>query len=248
MADRRAREDDRFDRTLRACDPIRGRVPAGAGIAAAFDLMSALISSEARRAPQRWRRRSRPRAAVAGVVAFALLGAGASVAARQLFVPTGTHEYPPKGMIVGGGPGEILNMAGTDFRRIALKISSDIPYPAAYGAWRDSVISMGYEVQCLPRAGSGRCQWTPRVPAGALHGAFEASAFDAWVLAWRHDTMTGRHAAAAARRASDLRRVALEGGHRLGSTSEHVGAGRHGHHSPEHVWVDDPVHPGCGRG
>jgi hypothetical protein len=197
MAGRRAIEDDRFDRMLRACDPIRGRVPAGPGIGAAFDSMSARIVSEPRRAPRRWRLGNRPRAALAGIAAFALLGAGVAVAATQLFVPTHTHEYPPKGMIVGGGPGELLNMDGTDFRQIALKMSSDIPYPAAYGSWRDYVISMEYQTQCHPRGPTGRCEWTPRVPAGQLHGAFAASAFDAWVLDWRHDMMTGRQAAAA---------------------------------------------------
>ncbi len=127
---------------------------------------------------------------------FVVLSAGVAVAATQLFIPTHTREYPPKGMITGGGPGELLNLDGTEFRQIALQISSDIPYPAGYGSWRDSVISFEYEAQC-PHGPSGRCPWTPRVPAGALHGVFAASAFCAWVLDWRHDMMTSRHAAAA---------------------------------------------------
>jgi hypothetical protein len=160
--------------------------------------MSALIVNEPRRAPRRRRFASRPRAALAGVAAFALLAAGVAVAATQLFVPTHTHEYPPKGMIVGGGPGELLNLDGTDFRQIALQISSDIPYPAGYGSWRDSVISSEYQTQqdvCLPGPSPG-CK--PKVPAGQLHGALAASAFCAWVLDWRHDMMTRRQAAAAA--------------------------------------------------
>jgi hypothetical protein len=197
MSDRRASEDDRLDRMLRACDPLRGRVPAGPGIGAAFDSMTAGIVSEQRRAPRRWRFARRPRGAIAGVVAFAVLSAGVAVAATQLFVPTHTHQYVPKGMAVGGGPGELLNLDGTDFRQIALRIASDIPYPAGYGSWRNSVISFEYEAQCH-RGPTGRCQWTPRVPAGALHGAFAASAFCAWVLDWRHDMMTRRQAAAAA--------------------------------------------------
>jgi hypothetical protein len=181
---------------LRASDPLLGRVPTGSGIAAAFDSMSALIVSEPRRAPRRWRFATRPRGALAGFVAFAVLSAGVAVAATQLFVPTYTHVYPPKGMIVGGGPGELLNLDGTRFRQIALQISSDIPYPAAYSSWRDSVISMEYETQCLGWR-TGRCEWTPRVPAGALHGAFASTAFTAWVLDWRHDMLTGRRGAAA---------------------------------------------------
>jgi hypothetical protein len=159
--------------------------------------MSALIVTQPRRAPRRRRFANRPRAVLTGVAAAALLGAGVAVAATQLFVPTHTHVYPPKGMIVGGGPGELLNLNGTHFRQIALQISSDIPYPAGYGSWRDSVISMEYQLQCLPRTSTGRCEWTPRVPAGQLHGAFAVDAFTAWVLDWRRDMLTGRHAAAA---------------------------------------------------
>jgi hypothetical protein len=159
--------------------------------------MLAVIVSEPRRAPRRWRLANRPRAALAGIVAFAVLSAGVAVAATQLLVPTYTHVYPPKGMIVGGGPGELLNLDGTHFRQIALQISSDIPYPAGYGSWRDSVISTEYRTQCLPRRPTGRCEWTPRVPAGQLHGAFAATAFTAWVIDWRHDMLTGRQAAAA---------------------------------------------------
>jgi hypothetical protein len=161
--------------------------------------MSAVIVSEPRRAPRRRRFANRPRALITGVAAAALLGAGVAVAATQLFVPTHTHVYPPRGMIVGGGPGELLNLDGTHFRQIALQISSDIPYPAGYGSWRNAVISVEYQVQlqCHPRGPTARCSSTARVPAGQLHGAFAAAAFDAWVLSWRHDMLTGRQAAAA---------------------------------------------------
>jgi hypothetical protein len=196
MSDRRSSDDDRLDRMLRACDPLQGRVPASPGIGAAFDSMTAVIVSGPRQAPRRWRFASRPRRALAGVVAFAVLSAGVAVAATQLFVPTHTHQYVPKGMAVGGGPGELLNLDGTAFRQIALQISSDIPYPAGYGSWRNSVISAEYQTQCHPGP-TGRCFSTPRVPAGQLHGAFAAAAFCAWVLDWRHDMMAGRQAAAA---------------------------------------------------
>jgi hypothetical protein len=197
MSEPQASENEGLDWMLRACDPIGGRVPAAPGIAAAFDSMLAVIVSEPRRAPRRSRFANRPRAALAGIAVFAVLSAGVAVAATQLFVPTHTHEYPPKGMIVGGGPGELLNLDGTHFRQIALQISSDIPYPVGYGSWRDSVISVEYQLQCHPRRPTGRCFSTPRVPAGQLHGAFAAAAFDAWVLDWRHAMLTGRQAAAA---------------------------------------------------
>jgi hypothetical protein len=196
MSDRRASDVDRLDRMLQACDPIGGRVPDGAGMAAAFDSMSALIVSEPRRAPRLRRFATRHRAALAGIAA-ALLGSGVAVAATDLFVPTHTHQYPPQGMVTGGGPGELLNVDGTNFRRVALQISSDVPYPPGFESWRQSVISSEYENQqhaCPPGSPRG-CM--PKVPSGQLHGAFAASAFCAWVLAWRHDKGTGRRAAAA---------------------------------------------------
>jgi hypothetical protein len=169
--------------------------------------MIALIVSEPRQAPRRRRFAKRPRATLAGVAAFVVLSAGAAFAATQLFVPTYSHEYPPKGMIVGGGPGELLYVDGTDFRQIALRISSDIPYPKGYGSWRDYVISAEYQNQqltCLDPGTLGghalpapRSGCKPKVPAGQLRGAFASTAFDAWVLDWRHDVMTGRRAAAA---------------------------------------------------
>jgi hypothetical protein len=195
MRDGREGEADRLERMLRACDPIGGRVPGDASIGAAFDRMSALIVREPRRAPRRWRRAGRGRAAVAGIAAV-LLGSGVALAATNLFIPTHTHQYVPPGMSTGGGPGEILNMDGTRFRQVALQISSDIPFPARYESWRQSVISSEYAIQrpvCAP--GSRAC--TPRVPSGQLHGAFAASAFCAWVLDWRHEMINRRRVAAA---------------------------------------------------
>ena len=176
------------------------------GLGAAFDSMIASIVSEPRRTPRRRRFAKRPRATLAGIAAFVVLSAGAAVAATQLFVPTYSNRYVPKGMIVGGGPGELLYVDGTDFRQIALRISSDIPYPNGYGSWRDYVISSEYQLQqegCRAPSTGGRALpasrpgFKPKVPAGQLHGAFASTAFDAWVLDWRHDVMTGRRAAAA---------------------------------------------------
>jgi hypothetical protein len=207
MSDRRASGDDRLDRMLRACDPLRGRVPAGPGIGAAFDSMTAGIVSEPRQVPRRWRFARRPRGAIAGVVAFAVLSAGVAVAATQLFVPTHTHQYVPKGMAVGGGPGELLNLDGTDFHQIALQISSDIPYPAGYGSWRNSVISFEYEAQCH-RGPTGRCQSTAedssRCAAWRVRG--ERVLRVGARLASRHDDRAAR--GGRGRIARDLRRVA----------------------------------------
>lgn len=197
MPDQQLSQKDRLDRALRACDPIADQGPSGPGIEAAFGEMSALIVSESRRAPRRWRLTQRPRAALAGIAAAVLLGGGAAVAATNVFVATHTNRYPPKGMVAGGGPGELLAVGGTDFSQVAVQISSDIPYPAAYESWRQSVVSAEYALQqhaCPPGAPAG-C--TPQMPSGALHYAFAASAFTAWVLDWRHNMMAGQQAAAA---------------------------------------------------
>ena len=198
MSDRGARQDQRLDRMLGACDPILGRAPADSGLGAAFDSMIGSIVSEPRHTPRRRRFAKRPRATLAGVAALVVLSASAAFAATQLFVPTYSHRYPPKGMIVGGGPGELLYVDGTDFRQIALRISSDIPYPNGYGSWRDYVISSEYQLQqagCRAPSTGGpapRPGCKPKVPAGQLRGLFASTAFDAWVLDWRHNVMTGR--------------------------------------------------------
>jgi len=189
MADRIGNRQHRIDRMLAGCDPIHGRVPASPGVAAAFDLMTASIVSQPRRRARRIV--ATPRAMLAFVVAVGLLGAGAA-AATQLFIPTRTH-----GLIMGRGVGALINVDGSDFRQVALQISSDIPYPQGYGSWRDAVISREYQDQqdaCMPGPIPG-CM--PKMPAGQLRGAFAASAFGAWVLDWRHAMMTGRTAAAA---------------------------------------------------
>jgi hypothetical protein len=196
MSDRRASDTDRLDRRLRASDPIPGGAPGDAGIAAAFDWMTALIVSEPRRTARLRRFATRHRAALAGIAAV-LLGSGVAVAATNLFIPTHTHQYPPPGMVTGGGPGELLDLDGTNFRQVALQISSDIPYPPGYEPWRQSVISSEYETQQHACTSGSPRGCMPKVPSGQLHGAFAASAFSAWVLAWRHDMMTGHQAAAA---------------------------------------------------
>jgi hypothetical protein len=79
-----------------------------------------------------------------------------------------------------GGPGELLNPAAPDFRKVALQVSSDIPYPAGYESWRDFLISNE------SRFADGGVEST-----GALHGWFAASAFCAWVQSWRQAAIAG---------------------------------------------------------
>lgn len=139
----------------------------------------------------------RPRAVLVGIAASALLSAGVAAAATATnIVASHTHQYAPTKMVAGGGPGELLRVNGTDFHQVAMQIATDISYPTGYESWRQSVVPAEQSLQqhaCPPGAPAG-C--TPQIPSGALHGAFAASAFTAWVLAWRHDMRTGQQTAA----------------------------------------------------
>jgi hypothetical protein len=197
MSDRQVSQHDELDRALRACDPIGGRRLAPSGIEAAFDALTTAIVTEPRQTRPKWRVAARPRRALAGIAAFALLSAGVAVGATKVFVATYTHRYPPKGMIAGGGPGQLLAVDGTDFNNVAIQLSSDIPYPARYASWRQSVASAEFSLQqqACPPGSPASC--APQMPSGALHVAFADSAFAAWVLEWRRDMMAGQQAAGA---------------------------------------------------
>jgi hypothetical protein len=92
--------------------------------------------------------------------------------------------------------GQVINVDGTDFRQVALQISSDVLYPRGYESWRNAVPRWDYQNQqdaCMPPT----LGCMPKMPVGELHGDFAATAFAAWVVDWRHDLMTGRAKAGA---------------------------------------------------
>jgi hypothetical protein len=170
---------DRVDRLLRAWDPAPAATCATPGVEDALDAIGDTIVSLPRRAarPTLRRRLGRPRTAIAIAAVLASLAGGTALATR-LFVPTYTHTYPPKWAIIGGGPGQILNIRGTNFRQVAARLSSDIPYPAGFASWRAWVV---------PMETTG--DW--RIPAGQLHGEFAMSAICAWIVDWRNATQSG---------------------------------------------------------
>jgi hypothetical protein len=114
------------------------------------------------------------------VAAALVLAAGGVTAAKTLFVRTYTGTYVPKGMIAGGGPGQILRTDGTAFHRVALELSADIPFPSGYLGWRDAVI-----------AEEIRAQTWHKVPSGQLRGEYAQAAICAWILDWRAATLVG---------------------------------------------------------
>jgi hypothetical protein len=122
-----------------------------------------------------------------------------------VFVNAHTGVYPTKAWERNaGGPGEDLNLAGTNFRQVALAAASDIPFPPGYGAWRTWLVTLA--------AGSGACRkGSPAsckmvISTGALRGSFAQSAFCAWVYDWRDATQAG-DAATAQRAAQAIRQA-----------------------------------------
>jgi hypothetical protein len=191
---------DHLDAFLKAGDPVEPSALSGDGVESALDEIGSEITGRSRRASSRWSRRpsiSKPRTAL--LIGFAAIGVGAAVAAgSQLRARTGHFQPTPQDIakvaktspekakrmqsdLNAGGPGEALNPAGSDFRAVALRVASDIPWPTGYESWRDFLIS-----DEIRMSGGGSLE-----TSGALHGWFAISAFYAWVLAWHHAEIAG---------------------------------------------------------
>ena len=179
-----------LDDLFTECDPAPAGTLTAAGLDEALDALGRTIVSAPRPARRRRRRRlARPRSVILVTAALAL-AAGGVTAAKTLFIPTHTGTYVPKGMAVGGGPGEILRTDGTNFHRIAIALSADIPFPSGYIGWRNAVIAEEIKTQT----------WH-KVPSGQLRGGYAQAAICAWILDWRvatrrSDTSRASHDAA----------------------------------------------------
>jgi hypothetical protein len=130
----------------------------------------------------------RPRLRIAlAVGVLALVVGGVATAAVALHAHSGIFARGTG--VQPGGPGENLNLAAPDFHSVALKLSADIPYPAAYASWRDWVVT-----EQAP--GPGGATTSDQVTTGALRGWFAASAFCAWLQDWRQAVSGGNSAEA----------------------------------------------------
>jgi hypothetical protein len=174
-----------LDQLLSECDPAPAGVLSSAGIDDALDRLGNAIVAVPRPARRRRRRFATPRR-VALVAAVLVLAAGGVTAAKTLFIRTHTGTYVPKGMIEGGGPGEILRTDGTNFHQIAIGLSADILFPAGYRGWRDAVLAQ--EIKDQP--------WH-KVPSGQLRGEYAQAAICAWILDWRAAMRNGDRVRAA---------------------------------------------------
>ena len=175
-----------LDHLLTECDPAPAGAVTAAGIDDALDALGRTIVAAPRAARRPSRRRLARARRVILVAAVLALAAGCVTAAKTLFIRTYTGTYAPKGMAVGGGPGEILRTDGTNFHQVAIALSADIPFPAGYRGWRDAVI-----------AGEVKIQTWHKVPSGQLRGEYAQAAICAWILDWRVAMRSGDSARAA---------------------------------------------------
>jgi hypothetical protein len=169
---------------LERSDPARRSDLGSEAIGGALDEIGAAITSRPGGAP---RRRSIGGRRTVLVVAAAIVAICAGVATGAVLLSAHTGLFPTKAEQAVGGPGEALNPAARDFRAVALRVASDIPYPDRYRSWRDFLISR--EIRF---ADGGGLEST-----GALHGWFAASAFCAWLQDWRQERIAGNEIAAA---------------------------------------------------
>lgn len=169
------RSDDALD-LVRRLDPIRRARLDGSEVQFVLEALARDVVARPRSRHSFVLRRLKLASAAALVAA--IVGVGVAAAAGAFHARTGTYPSGPNSHV--GGPGEELDPSAPDVRSVALNISSDIPYPAAYASWRDLVISR--EIQ---HAGGGL------ETTGALRGWFAGSAFCAWVDDWRHATAAG---------------------------------------------------------
>ena len=181
---------DRLEGFLEACNPVDRSTLTTARVEGALDEIGTLIVSRSPTARQPARRRSIGRPRTAMLVATGVLATSAAVGAGVVLTAH-TGQFPTKAEEEIGGPGEALNPAAPDFREVALQVAADIPYPAGYQSWRDFLIAD--EI----RHADGGVEST-----GALRGWFAASAYCAWVHAWRQADIAGD--AAAARHAAEV--------------------------------------------
>jgi hypothetical protein len=180
---------------LEASDPARHSGLASEGIEDVLDEIGDSITSLARRAP---RRRSFGRARTVLVVATAMIAVTAAVATGAVMLSAHTGLFATGSEVPMGGPGEELNPAASDFRKVALQIASDIRYPTAYESWRDWILKVEAPTSNVTGDGAVTSAFPAGlVSSGALHGWFAASAFCAWVQSWRQAAIAGDANAAA---------------------------------------------------
>lgn len=183
MREHRRTENARVNSLLRAADPLAPGSLDGDRLDRALDAVgAAIVARSVRRVSSRRRRWfATPRGILA--IGAAVLAIGGAAAGARLFINAHTGVHPKGWEIKAGGPGEALNIAGTNFRQVALQLASDIPYPAGYSSWRNWVVTVAASSQACTAGSPRGCK--TMVSSGTLRAGFAESAFCAWVYDWR---------------------------------------------------------------
>jgi hypothetical protein len=216
MAERRWEQDAWVDAEVQRADPIRGSLDGAAFGSSLDETGNEILRFVVREHPRRARVLRVPRRLV--LIGVLVLGAsGAAAAASGVFVNANTHTYAHRGDFRHGqGPGEFLNLAGTNLVQVVKKDSAGagITFPAGRFDWRSSVIK---RIGLIAR--SAKCpSGSPRgckveESTGSIDVNIAQAAFGAWVLLWRraemtHDPVLTREAAAVIAKAPTWKAIA----------------------------------------
>jgi hypothetical protein len=127
--------------------------------------------------------RRRRRAARLASVTLAVAVAGSGTAAAAAFLSTRTGEEATGWEVQAGGPGEILNLGGTDRRQVFEEVTADIPFAPGYEAQRD------YALDFFPQESDSR------ISESMFRSWTASNAICTWADAWVADDNTGDIAA-----------------------------------------------------
>jgi hypothetical protein len=127
--------------------------------------------------------RRRRRTAKVASVTLAVVVAGAGTAAAAEFLSTRTGEETTGWEVGAAGPGELLNLGGTDRRQVFEKVTADIPFAPGYEAQRD------YSLDFFP------VETDSRITESGLRSWTASNAICTWADAWVADDNSGDLAA-----------------------------------------------------
>jgi hypothetical protein len=131
----------------------------------------------------------RRRRLVRGVsVGVALAVAGGGTAAAATYIATRTGKHTTGWQTSAAGPGEILNMAGSDYGQVIRQITADIPFAPGWEHERELALHDGY---LAPEPGSV-------ITTSAVRGHVTNYAVCSWAAYWLAADVAGDDASRAA--------------------------------------------------
>lgn len=181
--------DADIDALIQRVNPLDGARLNDEVVASVLDEAGVLILRDAAgHRPRRrlWGIRAAGRLPLLGVMVLIVFGGVA--AAAGIFVNAHTRTYNHGWQLRAGGPGENLNLAGTNLVQVVLHESAGISYPASYATWRIYAIKRSGPTRC-PSGSAPGCKVL--MSTGMINAGIARSAFAAWVLDWRHAELTG---------------------------------------------------------